>query len=94
MVHEHARDRGGVRVGVRREPREEDVLLDAEVLGAVLVPEREEVLPGVVGGRLGGAPEPLRGDERDVVVARQRLERGVALHRLDRGRPAATVRRT
>jgi hypothetical protein len=65
---------------VRGERGQQDVLLDAEVMRSVLAPEREEAIArrSNVAGR--GPAEVAGGDERDMVVAGERPQRGMALH--------------
>jgi hypothetical protein len=79
VLHQHLHDPRVGRVAVRRERGEQDVLLDAEVLRAVLVPELQERGARGVGVAGRRTAQALRGDERDVMVARQRLECPVAL---------------
>ena len=69
MIGEHADD-GVVRGrAVTGEGGEEDVFLDAEVFVSYLVPEEEERVACVSGGRAGGAREALGDNEPVVVVA-------------------------
>jgi Acetyl-CoA hydrolase/transferase C-terminal domain/Acetyl-CoA hydrolase/transferase N-terminal domain len=83
MVDEHSHDAHLVRVAVGGEGRKQHLLLDAEVVRAVLAPELEEDIPRGRRVRLGRAAQALGGDERDVVVAGERLKGGMALHRSD-----------
>lgn len=80
VVKEHPDHAWLVRVGVGSVGGKEHVLLDAEVMRAVLAPELEERVPGRAGVGCAGAAEPLGGDEGDMVVPRQRLQGDVTLH--------------
>jgi hypothetical protein len=80
VIGEHADD-GFVRGrAVAGKSRQQDVLLDAEVLVALLFPEAEEGVARGDGCRAGGAPEALGDDEPVVVVAGELGEGVAALH--------------
>ena len=77
MIGEHAGDRFvGGRV-VACEGREQDVLLDSEVVACFGFPEGEERVACGYGGRFGGAVEPL-GYDKAVVMVSRKLSEGVA----------------
>ena len=85
MIAERPQEQRRVRVGVRGEGGEEDLLLRAEVRAAAGLPEVEERLPRllrVVGVR---AAQPLGDDERVVVLPGEGHEGAVVVHGTEGG---------
>ena len=72
------RDGGPVDFGVERPARQQHLLLDPEVMAAVLVPELEEGQPRRLG--LGGVAQGLCRHQSRVVIARERTQCLGSLH--------------
>jgi len=68
---EHTHDIRIVSPGVTRKGRQQQLLLKAEVLAALLAPEVERRLPDGLGIDIGRAPQTKSQLERHVVLARQ-----------------------
>jgi Thioredoxin len=85
VVDEHSHDARLVRVAVIGERGQQHILLDAEVRRSVLAPEREERFTDSGHVVSPGATQAKGDGQRDVVVARERLEGGVSLHHGDGG---------